>query len=75
MTKNLPGDSGEVSLYASSAASASIWARLSSLRAEKIFTVVSVKVRFLLPSSILVITLAATGAQEPFSIRPTVRFC
>ena len=58
----------------SSSAIASIWARLSSLSADMILTVVSVKVRFLLPSSILRMTLAAMGAQEPFSIRPTVRF-
>ena len=58
----------------SSLAMASIWALLSSFRAERIFTVVSVKVRFLLPSSILRMVLAARGAQEPFSIRPMVRF-
>ena len=57
----------------SSSAKASIWARLASSIAEKIFTVVSVKRRSLLFYSILVITLAATGAQEPFSMRPTVR--
>ena len=57
-----------------SSARASIWALLSSLRADRILTEFSVKVRFLLPSSILVMILLATGAQVPFSIRPMVRF-
>ena len=63
-----------LSCYASSLASASTCAVLSAFRAEKILTVVSVNVMFLPDSSILRMVLAAMGAQEPFSIRPTVRF-
>ena len=41
---------------------------------HSIFTVESVNVMSLLFSNILLITLAATGAHEPFSIIPTVLF-
>ena len=43
------------------------------IESGKILTVVSVKQRFLLFSNIPFITFAARGAQEPFSIKPTVR--
>lgn len=58
----------------SSAAKASTWARLSLFRAERIRTTVGNTVRFLEPASIFPMTLAAVGAQEPFSIKATVRF-
>ena len=45
-----------------------------SVNAESTVTVVSVHERFLQPSSIPRITFAASGAHEPFSISPTVRF-
>ncbi len=61
-------------IQASSLASALIWAVLSSFRALRMRTEFWAKVIFLLPSSIFVITLAAMGAQEPFSTKATVRF-
>lgn len=60
--------------YRSSFASASICAVLSSFSAERMVTVVSVKVMFLLFSNIALIAFAAVGAQEPFSITPITRF-
>lgn len=60
--------------YTSSFANASTCARLLSPSAHRSFTSFSAKVRFLDFSSMPFITLAATGAQEPFSIKPTVRF-
>lgn len=58
----------------SSSASASICAMFSSFKAERICTVFSVKVRSLQLSNLARIAFAAMGAQEPFSIRATVRF-
>ena len=46
----------------------------SWLKEDMIFTVVFSQVMSLQPSSIFFITLAAMGAQLPFSMRPTVRF-
>ena len=45
-----------------------------SVNAESTVTVVSVHERFLHPSSMPRMTFAASGAHEPFSISPTVRF-
>ena len=42
------------------------------MRADLILTVVSRMVIFLLDANLSRITLAATGAHEPFSIRPIV---
>ena len=56
--------------FASSSAIAESCARFSSVSAERIVTVVSVKVVFLQPSSIPRISFAAAGAHVPFSIRP-----
>ena len=53
----------------------SISFKLSSLKEEVIFTVVLSQVMSLEPSSIPFMIFAAMGAQEPFSIRATVRFC
>lgn len=60
--------------YASSFASFSSCAVLSAFSADLIVTVFSAKVMFLLFSNIPFITLAAVGAQVPFSIMPIVRF-
>ena len=46
---------------------------LVSFSAERMVTVVSVKAMFLLFAKSSRIILAASGAQEPFSISPTVR--
>ena len=46
----------------------------SPLTEDMIFTTGSSQVMFLQPSIIFFITLAAMGAQVPFSMRPTVRF-
>lgn len=58
----------------SSSAIASISASFASLREDMIFTLFSNHVMFLLFSNIPCITLAAAGAQLPFSMRPMVRF-
>ena len=60
--------------YASSAASAFSFSRLSGFMADKSVTVFSANVISLPVSSFPRITFAATGAQEPFSISHTVRF-
>ena len=58
----------------SSSAIASISSLLAAFTAERIRTVVFNQVRFWHPDSFSFISLAANGAQVPFSIRPTVRF-
>ena len=58
----------------SSSASAAICASFSVLTADLMVTVVSVNVRFLLPSNIFSMVLTAVGAHEPFSMRPIVLF-
>ena len=60
--------------FMSSSAISSNSFRFSSLREDMIFTGFSSMVIFLLFSSIPVITFPAVDAQEPFSIRPIVRF-
>lgn len=60
-------------LYRSSSASASSCALFSSVMAERMVTVLP-RVTFLQPSSSFFISLAAAGAQEPFSMNATWRF-
>ena len=59
--------------YRSSFARASSWAGVCSVMAEQMVTVLP-RVRFLQPSSSFFISLAAMGAQEPFSMKATWRF-
>ena len=63
-----------ISYLQSSSASASISFTFSSFTADITFTLFSVQVIFLLFSNIPFMTLAAVGAQLPFSMRPMVRF-
>ena len=58
----------------SSSAMASICPLLSAFRADLMVTSVSSQVMFLLFSNFPFMILLARGAQEPFSIRPMVRF-
>ena len=58
----------------SSFASSPSCSRFSADSAERMVTGVPTKVMFLLFSNMPFITLAASGAQEPFSISATVRF-
>ena len=57
-----------------SSARASICASAAALTAERMVTTVSQTVMFFMPSSSARMSLAAMGAQVPFSIRPMVRF-
>ncbi len=62
-----------VRFHARSSAIASSCALFSSVMAERMVTVLP-SVTFLQPSSSFFISLAAAGAQEPFSMNATCRF-
>ena len=64
----------QIYLRTISSARASICASAAALTAERMVTTVSQTVMFFMPSSSARMSLAAMGAQVPFSIRPTVRF-